>query len=259
MLFSRFKEQESEAEKFSVRLLLLGKTSEMAQHSQGNPPSPLIMIPPETKCSVLSPSAPNSSCWLGGHILQLYLSPCPSQPSLCFTQPCTVRSCKGNLMILNINLGHFKKTARSDHLTALITRYGTFPCTFVPQTKEQDVSCLITVVISNPLLLAERFFKSPTISISKSSEDTAIYCRVWLGNVSEKKMSSCLGIPCQQERKCTYWQMNRQKKEPAILEKKQSFSIISMYLTAKFTCKARAQSKHLQHNPKNTEGSRAMG
>lgn len=33
-----------------------------------------------------------------------------SLPSLCLTHSCTVWSCKGNLMILNINLGHLKKT-----------------------------------------------------------------------------------------------------------------------------------------------------
>lgn len=65
-------------EKFAVRLLLLGRISEMAQYLQGSLLSNVIMIPPQTTCSGLWLSAPNSSWWPNGHITQLYLHPCPS-------------------------------------------------------------------------------------------------------------------------------------------------------------------------------------
>ena len=38
-----------------------------------------------------------------------------------------------------------------------------------------------------PFAPSREIFKSPTISISKPSEDITIYCSAWLGNVKKKK------------------------------------------------------------------------
>lgn len=60
-------------------------------------------------------------------------------------------------MHLHINSGHINSDRGLITEWLLLQDAVLFSCTFVPQIGEQNVGCLIAVVISNPLLLPGRF------------------------------------------------------------------------------------------------------
>lgn len=190
--------------------------------------------------------------------MQLYLRPCPSYGLPVLHGPLYS-------LILWVKFNEFKYKFRSFQkdfrglITEQLLLQGVvlLSCTFVPQTRERDVGCLIAVMISNPLLLPERFsrvLQSVSQNLLKIQPFIAGFgwvmfqgkkCHpVWIYHVSKRE-----NVPIDR------W---IDKKSLRFLRNNQDFSIISIYLTAKFTCEARAESKQLQHNLKNTEVSGAV-
>lgn len=180
------------ADKFVIRHLLLGGICAVAWCSQWSLLSHFI----RTLLESIVAFCPTSLWWPDQHIPQLYFCLCPLRvlhPLLC----CLVLWAKLSAFAYKFRSYKFRQVWSLNGSCCKMQCFFFFSPMYLCASNWRAECWLLNCSGDfKPFAPSREIFKSPTISISKPSEDITIHCSAWLGNVSGKKMSSCLNTPC---------------------------------------------------------------